>query len=82
MKYLWVTCLVLGFATATEAKADSGIQVEANAEVQFLKNYDAKIKALNNYTVTFDDGSRVKGQKPVAHKAQSQDRLQVTLVSR
>jgi regulator of PEP synthase PpsR (kinase-PPPase family) len=81
MKYLWVTCLILGCATATEAKADNEFAVDADAEVQFLKNYDNKIKALENYSVTFDDGSSVKGQKQY-RKIPSRTQMKVTLVSR
>ena len=90
MKYIWTACLILGALGSLSAKADeSDLAVESESAMHFTRNFDAKIKALESYTVTFDDGTRISGNgqtQPVpvpATRSSDEDlQVQVTLVSR
>ena len=56
MKLFSITCLILGlFVCVPAMAADDQIEESESTEVQFLKNFDQKIKALENYTVTYGD---------------------------
>lgn len=66
--------VVPSFAYASE---DSTIEVEPETEIRFLKNFDRKIQSLENYSVTFDDGTVMRA----AHRPVSRDGLHVKLIA-
>lgn len=59
--------LVAGLFPSLAKANDATIEVEADTEIRFLKNYKNKIEALEDYSVTFSDGTVIRhGRRPAS----------------
>ncbi|MBX3020948.1 MAG: hypothetical protein KF799_04670 [Bdellovibrionales bacterium] len=71
--------LVAGVFSSYAAANDNTIEViSEETEVRFLKNFDAKIQALENYSATFDDGTVVR--KAARRAPAGRDSLQLKML--
>lgn len=78
MKLLLACLAVLAGTWAPAAFADDTVDVEADTEIRFLKNFDKKIKSLENYSAVYSDGTVFQKARGPASAA---DGLKVKLLA-
>ena len=79
MRLLLLALFMLGcYTPLSKAEIVAVKKTRTSSDLKFLEEYDAKIKAMNNYTVTFSDGQLNK--KPPAKHLKSSGGFEVVLV--
>lgn len=76
MRTLVVALAVVAGLIPGLAFADDSLEMTAETEVRFMKNFDAKIRSLENYSAVYSDGTVLRKSNSVAAK----DGLRVKLI--